>query len=268
MRCLPVVVVVVDCAGHMGVRGRGRTCWPWCGSPQWSFLVSMACTTRVFEGVVVAAGRYLGRPDGRPWCRWSRSSACSRVWTYSVAEVWSVSSPTRGRVRCRWCGTWWCSRVWVCLVVTGRDVSLSARGVDGSSLPGVHWCGRAWWLLPGPWCGPRVWSPRWASTVFVVVGVFGGRGAGRRRCRWGGIRWCSGVWTHSVAVIRAAALSWLWPLPMSMVWDICVFVNVRGCGRGCWSLDGSFYWSDCGCSFVSMVRDVSVVVGVGTFGGR
>ena len=63
---------------------------------------------------------------------------------------------------------------------------------------GWLWDGRRaayWWS----W----LWSIACASWVFDVVGVIAGRGvgrrAGRRRCWWCGLRWCSRLWAWLLA---------------------------------------------------------------------
>lgn len=215
--------------------------WLWGGyrvARWWTTSVSMACSTRVFEVVVVAAGRGEGCPGGL-------FMAVVRVGGVGFGGVRGcgyVQWPRTGSIR--WPSLWSmvCStRVFdVVGVVAGRGVGRFA---------GRSCCRR---------CGLR-----WCSRVFDGVGVLAGRGvgrvAGRLWCRWSGLRWCSRVWACLLAVVEVVSVAWLMDdfcvftgvgglvgrrlgrlgrLGWKLVDDFCGagvgLLSVRGCGRGCW----------------------------------
>ena len=60
---------------------RRVACW-------WPWLLSMMCSTRVFDVVGVVAGRGVGCPAGRCRCRWCVPQACSMTWARLLVEVW------------------------------------------------------------------------------------------------------------------------------------------------------------------------------------
>ena len=92
-RCLPVAVVGVDCVFHKSVRCRGRGCWPRCGLSWWPLPLLMACASLVFEVVGVVAGRWLGRSEGRCWplpLSVELAFPVFDVVVHSLAEDWVV----------------------------------------------------------------------------------------------------------------------------------------------------------------------------------
>ena len=64
-RRLLMAVVGVDGLGSSCIRGCGYVRWPRIGSLCWPSLWSMVCSTRVFDGVGVVAGRGVGCGEGR-----------------------------------------------------------------------------------------------------------------------------------------------------------------------------------------------------------
>lgn len=103
-----------------------------------------------------------------------------------------------------------------------------------------------------------------AFRVFDVVNVLGGcgvgRGAGRRRCRWGGLRACSMMCSHLLPEVWVALL-------VVVGVDGAGHLRIRGClsiyrrcGRACWPSSRS--------SRSSLVDDLCVFTGVAAPVGR
>lgn len=153
------------------VRCRGRVHWPLCGSPRRSWLVSMVCSTRVFDDVGVTAGRGVGGVAGRGWCRWCGTFTCLRVFE-------GVGGCAGRRLGCsggRWWTTFACSRVWSRLLAVVLVVW-------------VVWVA-CWWTT--------FVVVRWAFRVFEGVGG----GGGRRLGRCGGRGWSSRVLVRRASVV-------------------------------------------------------------------
>ena len=146
--------------------------WPRCGSPRWSWLVSMVRTMCVFEGV---------RGCGRVCWLSSRSPGCLLVDDFCVFKGVAALSGRRlgrrGRLGCllvddfcgagvglssvRGCGLrWWLSsRSSRCLRVVASRV--------GEAAP--RWCEAAprWCEAAPRWCEA---APRWCEAAFEAVG--------------------------------------------------------------------------------------------------
>lgn len=111
--CLLVDDFGVDGAGFSCVRGCGYVRWPRTGSWCWPSLWSMVCSTRVFDGVGVVAGRGLGHGEGCTCGRPAGLQTCSTVFDdVDVLGGWCLVRGA-GRCWCRWCVPQECSTLWV-----------------------------------------------------------------------------------------------------------------------------------------------------------
>ena len=141
MMCSTRVFEVVGVVGGRGL-GRGEgRCWPW-----W---LSMVCSTRVFDIVVVAAGRSPGRPGGRRRCRWRVLRWCLTLCAYLLAENWVVEGVVAVRCRCRWGWLFVCSTSWLCSMAEVWVVVLAVAVVDGVFHKSVRCCGCVQWSWYG-----------------------------------------------------------------------------------------------------------------------
>ena len=141
MMCSTRVFEVVGVVGGRGL-GRGEgRCWPW-----W---LSMVCSTRVFDIVVVAAGRSPGRPGGRRRCRWRVLRWCLTLCAYLLAENWVVEGVVAVRCRCRWGWLFVCSTSWLCSMAEVWVVVLAVVVVDGVFHKSVRCCGCVQWSWYG-----------------------------------------------------------------------------------------------------------------------
>ena len=152
---------------------RRVACW-------WPWLLSMMCSTRVFDVVGVVAGRGVGCPAGRGRCRWRVLRWCLTLCAYLLAENWVVEGVVAVRCRCRWGWLFVCSMTWARLLaevwVAAWPVRAPCLGVTRPASPECA-SPQCWGLV----CGGRFVAYSWTT-------------CGRCRCRWGGLCACSMSW--------------------------------------------------------------------------
>ena len=185
-----VVVFGVDGVGFSCVRRCGHSCWPRTRSTRWPLLVSMVCSTSMFDDVGVTAGRGVGHrascPRPLPWRYPSGFAGVSFATVMGLVVGWSERCLLVVAV---W--PWWVSMELGIRVFD--DVGGAAvRGVGRGE--GRRWC---------RWCGLSA-----CSSVFEGVGGCAGRRLGRLvACWWttfvvlGWAFGCSRLWAGVLAVV-------------------------------------------------------------------
>ena len=129
-------------------------CWGWLLGCRrvacwWPWLLSMMCSTRVFDVVGVVAGRGVGCCAGRGRCRWRVLRWCLTLCAYLLAENWAVEGVVAVRCRCRWVWLFVCSTLWAWLLAADWVVVLAVVVVDGVFHKHVRCCGCVQWSWYG-----------------------------------------------------------------------------------------------------------------------
>ena len=104
----------------------------------------MVCSTNMFEGVGVPAGRGLGRGEGRTCGRPAGLQTCSSM--FDVVNVLAGCGVGRvaGRYWCRCSGLRWRSMMCSQLLAVDWVVLLVVEWVDGAGHLRVRACSRVW----------------------------------------------------------------------------------------------------------------------------